>query len=499
MDNYFNTDHLHASLKTRALRGGAITMATQATNLVLTLGSTAILARLLTPNDYGLIAMITVVVGFMAVFKDFGLSMATIQRAEITQSQVSTLFWLNAALGLFLMLLAVSLAPGLAWFYEEPRLVSLTVFLSTTFLISGLGVQHQALLRRQMQYVSLAAIEITGLVIGVALAIVAALRGAQYWALAIMTVTTAAVSTMGFWLLCRWRPSLPDRRANIGSMVAFGRDLAGFNVLNYIARNVDQVLIGRVWGGGELGSYERASRLLQMPIKVISTPISHVAIPVLCRLQQNPQRYREYYLKALYPLAFVIMPGMAFITVMASDLIYVLMGDQWGQAGAIFAVLGVLGLLFPVSNTLGWHYIASGETNRMLRWGLIDGAVVVSAVVLGVPYGALGVAAAFTAARIVLFLPGIWYATRTVPVEVSDILRTITTPLLGSIAMGALLYLIRHALLAEFHIWPRLLIAFPAAAVAYLTIACIASRSLSPLFDLPRMFVSVFRTREPRE
>jgi len=499
MDRYFNTDHLQESLKARALRGGAITIATQATSFVLTLGSTAILARLLTPTDYGLIAMIAVVLGFMAVFKDFGLSMATIQRDEVTQSQVSTLFWLNAVVGLTLMVVGAALAPGLAWFYEERRLVPLTVFLSTTFLISGLGVQHQALLRRQMQFVPLAAVEITGLGTGIALAIVAASRGAQYWSLAIMTVATAAVSTMGFWIVCRWRPGLPDRRADIGSMVAFGRDLAGFNVLNYMARNVDQVLIGRVWGGGQLGSYERASRLLQMPIKLISTPISHVAIPMLCRLQHDPRRYRDYYLKALKPLAFAIMPGMAFITVMASDLIAVLMGDQWGQAAAIFAVLGVVGLLFPVSNTLGWHYIASGETNRMLRWGIMDGAVVVAAVVLGVPYGALGVATAFTAARIVLFVPGIWYATRSVPVDVFDILRTIRIPLLSSMVMGALLYFTRRALLAELHSWPRLLIAIPAAVVAYLTIACLASRSLSPLYDLPRLAVSVIRTREPSE
>jgi O-antigen/teichoic acid export membrane protein len=496
MDRYFDTDHLKASLKTRALRGGAVTIATQAASFALTMASIAILARLLTPDDYGLMAMVTVVVGFMAMFNDFGLSMATIQRREITQPQVSTLFWLNTALGLFLMLLTAAFAPVLAWFYDDRRLVSLTVFLAVTFLISGLGVQHQALLRRQMRYFSLASIEIIGLVMGIVLAVVAALRGLQYWALAIQMVATATVSTAGFWLLCRWRPGPPSRRADIASMLAFGGNLAAFNVLNYLARNFDQVLIGRVWGGSELGSYERASRLLQMPIKLISTPISHVAIPVLCHLQNDPKRYREYYLKALHTLAFVIMPGMAFITVMASDLVGVLMGDQWARAGVIFSVLGVLGLLFPVSNTLGWHYIASGTTNRMLRWGLFDGVVVVIAIAIGVSRGALGVAVAFTAARVLLFLPGIWYATRMVPVEVSDILRTIRIPLLSSIAMGASLYFVERVFLEALPVWHRLLIAFPSAAIAYLAIACLATWSLSPLFDLPRLAVAVFKARD---
>jgi PST family polysaccharide transporter len=493
---FFNTDHLHASLKTRALRGGVITIGTQATNFLLTLVSTAILARLLTPTDYGLVAMVAVIIGFVAMFKDFGLSMATVQRAEITQSQVSALFWLNTALGLALTTLTAAFAPALAAFYEEPRLVPLTRFLALTFLISGLGVQHQALLRRQMRYVSLAAVEISALVAATILALFAAWRGAHYWALALMMVATAAVSTIGFWLFCGWRPSSPRRRANIGAMLAFGSNLAGFNVINYMARNIDQVLIGRVWGGGELGAYERASRLLHISLKLVYTPVSHVAIPVLSRLQHSPQLYREYYLKALYPLAFVMMPAAAFMSAMASDLIQVLMGSQWDQTGAILSALGILGLLFPVSNTLGWHYIASGTTNRMLRWGLFDSAAVVTAVIVGVPYGGLGVAVAFSTARVLLFLPGIWYATRTVPLGVSDILKTIRVPLPSSVIIGTLLYLSRQTILAGFDTWSRLLIAFVAAAVSYLAIACLASRSLAPLLDLPRLFGEVFRSAD---
>ena len=493
---HFSTDHLRANLKGRALRGGAITIATQATSFFLTLGSTAILARLLTPTDYGLVAMVAVVIGFVAMFKDLGLSMATVQRTEITQSQVSALFWLNTALGLALAIVTATLAPVLAAFYEEPRLVPLTRFLAVTFLISGLGVQHQALLRRQMRYASLAAVEISGLIAGTILALLAAWRGAQYWALALMMVATAVVSTMGFWLFCGWRPSPPRRRADIAAMLAFGSNLAGFNVVNYMARNFDQVLIGRVWGGSELGAYERASRLLHMALKLIYTPISHVAIPVLSRLQPSPELYRQYYLKALYPLAFVMMPGAAFMAAMSSDLVYILMGSQWARAGTILSVLGILGLLFPVSNTLGWHYIASGATKRMLRWGLFDGAVVVTAVVVGIPYGGIGVAAAFSTARVLLFLPGIWYATRTVPVGVSDVLKTIRVPLPSSVAIGTMLYISRQTILADFDAWSRLLIALPAAAAAYLTIACLASRSLAPFLDLPRLLVAVFRTHE---
>ncbi|MEJ2239585.1 MAG: lipopolysaccharide biosynthesis protein [Gemmatimonadales bacterium] len=497
MDRYFDTDHLQTRLKTLALRGGAVTMATQTMSFAFTLGATAILARLLTPADYGLIAMVTVIVGFMTMFKDFGLSMATVQRAELTQPQVSTLFWLNTALGLSLSILAVGLAPALAWFYSESRLVPLTIFLASTFMISGLGVQHQALLRRQMRYGVLAAIEILALICGIVLAIATAMRGGQYWALAIQTVTSTTFRTLGYWILCRWRPSLPRRRADIGSMLAFGGNLAASNVVNYATRNFDQVLIGRVWGDSELGAYERASRLLQMPLRLINTPISHVAIPILCRLQHDSSRYREYYLKALYSLAFIVMPGMAFITVMAGDLVSVLMGDQWAEAGTIFGVLGILGLILPVSNTNGWHFIASGTTNRMLRWSMIDGAVIVVAFLIGVPYGGLGVAVAFVAARMVLFVPGIWYATQTVPVDVSDVLRRIRVPLLSSLAVIVVLRISRQTILPGVEVGPRLVVAFAIAAFAYLFFACVICRSFSPLTDLPRLILAVFRTRAP--
>lgn len=495
MEKYFSTDHLRSDLKGRALRGGAITIVTQAVNFIFTLASTAILARLLTPSDFGLVAMIALVLGFLKIFNDFGLSLATIQRSQITQSQVSTLFWLNLALGLSLSLLVAALAPALAWFFDEVRLVSLTLVLATIFLISGLGVQHQALLRRQMQYTHLASIEIAALAIGVALAVAAAMYGAQYWAIAIQMIATPTVSTLGFWIFCRWRPGLPKREAAVVSMLAFGSNLAASNVINFLVRSVDQILIGRVWGESELGSYERASKLQQMPIRLINTPISHVAIPVLCRLIQDPKKYRDAYLKALYPLALTIMPGMAFITIMAHDLIALIMGDQWSRAGDIFAVLGILGLLSPVSNTLGWHYVASGTTSRMLRWGLIDTAFVITAMAIGVSWGGFGVAVAFATVRIVLFLPGIWFATRTVPVTVPDILATIRIPFASSIVMGASVYALSLFLLQTYHVSARLLIAFSFAAVIYLAISCALSRSFSPLFALPRLASDIFKSR----
>ncbi len=151
-NNFFDTEYLKADLKGRSVRGGAVTMAAQGIKFFLQIGSTVVLARLLTPEDFGLIAMVTAVTGFVMMFKDMGLSMATVQRAEIDHAQISTLFWINVVLSLAFMLLTATLAPAIAWFYSEPRLTWITLALAGAFIFSGFTVQHQALLRRQMNF-----------------------------------------------------------------------------------------------------------------------------------------------------------------------------------------------------------------------------------------------------------------------------------------------------------------------------------------------------------
>src|SRR3989442_828763 len=180
-DGYFSTDHLTADLGGRTARGGAVTVVSQGLKFLISMVATVILARLLTPQDYGLVGMVAVVVGFVSVFKDLGLSTATIQRAEINSAQISTLFWINLALSGGVMLATAAIAPVIAWFYHEPRLVLMTVVYGCGFLLGGLTVQHEALLRRQMRFAALAGAEVFSIIISAATAMLMASRGAGYW------------------------------------------------------------------------------------------------------------------------------------------------------------------------------------------------------------------------------------------------------------------------------------------------------------------------------
>src|ERR1051325_9589895 len=203
-DHHFRTDHLKAELGQRSARGGTITLAAQVCKFGLSTSSAIILARLLTPQDYGLIGMVAILVGFLGMFQYLGLSTATIQFSELNHGQVSALFWMNMALSAAIMLLTIAAAPIAAWFYKEPRLVGITIGYAISVLITGLYIQHEAILIRQMRFAITAVIEVSAMAIGLAAAIVAAIYGARYWALVVNQLVLAPISVIGMWAACRW-------------------------------------------------------------------------------------------------------------------------------------------------------------------------------------------------------------------------------------------------------------------------------------------------------
>ncbi len=242
----------------RSVRGGAATVAAQATAFAVNTGATMILARLLTPADFGLVAMVRALMGLPAIFRDLGLSTVTVQRAHLTHEQVSGLFWTNVLVSSLLTVLVALLSPAVAWFYGEPRLVWITSALGLVFLLEGLTAQHLALLRRHMAFTSLAGIQVGASLIGVLVGLAAAWQGLGYWALVMMSLGTSATSMVLAWVLYRWRPAFRFPLREMRALLAFGSNITGFNLLNYFARNLDNVLIGKVWGPSPLGLYAKA-------------------------------------------------------------------------------------------------------------------------------------------------------------------------------------------------------------------------------------------------
>lgn len=444
-ERYFCTDHLMTDLKGRSLRGGVVTVASQMCKFVLNMGAIVVLARLIAPEDFGLIAMVATVTNLVVVFKDMGLSMATVQRAEINHAQVSTLFWVNVVFSLAIALLIAALAPAIAWFYGEPRLTSITLVLASGLALSGLMVQHEALMRRQMQFTDLATLQIVSMLVGTGTVIVLACYGAGYWALVLKQLAEQITSTVGVWVMCGWRPGLPVRGSGVRSMLAFGSHLTGFNIVNYFARNLDNVLIGWRWGAQPLGLYDKAYQLLLLPIQQINTPLAAVATPALSRLVDSPERYRQTYLRILDKVAMLTMPGVAFMIVTSDWLVKVLLGSQWSDASRIFAWLGIAAFTQPISNTTGWLFMTQGRTKHMLQWGLIGGSLSIISIIAGLPWGAVGVAAAYSIIGLVIRTPLLfWFICRTGPVKASDFYRTIAPSAWASLCVLSMLLAFRQ-------------------------------------------------------
>jgi PST family polysaccharide transporter len=444
-DRLFDADHLKADLKVRTVRGGAVTFTAQFAKQFLSICSTVVLARLLTPQDFGLIAMVTAVTGFMVLFKDMGLAMATVQRAEIDNEKISTLFWINVAFSLITFALMSAFAPIIAWYYSEPRLVWITIGLSGGFIFSGLTIQHRALLKRQMRFVSLASIDIGSLILGIGVGIILSLIGAGYWALVFKQLTIALTTAAGSWILCPWYPGRPARISKVRSMLVFGGNLTGFNILNYFARNLDNLLIGRFFGAQQLGFYSRAYSLLLLPLHRVNAPVSAVAVPALSRLADSPQRYRQAYIRILEKIAVVTMPCVAFMIATSDWLVLLVLGPQWIEASRIFSWLAIVAFVQPIANTTGWLFITQDRTQQQLQWGFIGGILAIASIIGGLPWGPVGVAAFYSVSGLCVRAPLLfWFVGRRGPIQARDFYRASFSGACASLCVLLLLLALRE-------------------------------------------------------
>jgi PST family polysaccharide transporter len=428
----FETDHLVRDLKARSVRGGVAALGAQAGKLLLQIAATVVLARLLTPRDYGLIAMAAVVTGFLGLFQDMGLSVATIQRERITHREVTALFWLNAAIGLGIALGAVALAPAVAWFFGEPRLGPVVAALALAFLLGGVSVQHQALLRRQMRFGRIALVETAAMLAGTAAGIGAAAAGLRYWSLVVMQLVTSAATLLLSVLLCPWLPGRPRRGADVKGLLGFGAHLAGSSVVNYLGKSVDAALLGWRWGPTPVGLFGNARRLMQLPITQLHAPVMQVALPALSRIAHDPERYRAAYLRLVDKLLLLAMPGVACLIATADWFVALLLGPQWTESGRLFAILGIGALVEPLCSTTGWLLISQGRLREMLLAGVCDAALRFALVALALPWGATGVAAAVVL-RLLVTAPLSFLITGSRgPVRTRDIVRTLPAPAAAS-------------------------------------------------------------------
>ena len=424
-------------LREKTIRGGFARIAAQGINFLVRFGSLVVLARLLGPQEFGLVGMVTAFTGVLTLFRDFGLSSAAVQRGEVTEAQTSTLFWINLLVGAVLGLITVAAAPAISAFYGEPKLLGVAIALASGFVLNAAGVQHSVILLRELRFTTLAAVNTVSLLVSNALAIASAAAGFGYWALVIMMITNPLVTTIGCWVTTAWIPGRPQRRVGLAGLARFGGTVTLNGIVYYAACNFDKVLLGRVWGVEALGLYGRAYQLISIPSENLNSAASEVAFSALSRLQADPVRLKNYFLKGYALLLTLTIPVTLWCGAFADDVIIVALGSKWSEAAPVFRLLAPAMLGFAVVNPTHWLLIALGLVGRSLTMALVIAPLMIAAFVAGLPYGPVGVATAYSTVMLLWAIPALAWAVAGTPVSLRDMLVAISRPLAASILAAA--------------------------------------------------------------
>jgi PST family polysaccharide transporter len=424
-----------------------------------------VLARLLVPAQFGLVEMYAVFTGFAVVFVDLGLAAALVQRQSLEERHLSSAFWLNLAGGVAAAGMIAALSPGIAAFYGQPRLVLLTIVAGANFIVGAPGIVQSALLQRALNFRRLAFIELTANVISGAVAICVALSGGGVWSLVALTLTSTATRSLILWFSSDWRPLWAVDRAAIAELWRFSGNMLGFTSINYWARNADNLLIGKFIGVGALGIYARAYNTMLLPLYQISGVTSSVMFSALSGIQEDLERVRNAYLRAVSMIALVAFPTMVGLLVVADRLVLVAFGQRWSATVPLLRVLCVAGLIQSVSMTGGWIYQSQGRTDLLFRWSLVTSAATLASFAVGLHWGALGVTVAYAIVTLASTYPGIVIPGRLIGMTFSDMTLAVYKPLASSFTMGGLVFLVGEAVPRH---WPSAvqLIVLVAAGVA---------------------------------
>jgi len=486
-EEYFNSNEFRSNLRKHAVRGAGATMVSQFSSFIIHMVGVVFLARLLTPEDFGLVAMVAAIYVFFRLLRNFGLTDATIQEKELDHRKVSTLFWVNAAFSVLITLSFMALGPVISWFYNEPRITWIAVVISLDSFFGGLVTQHRALLKRNFQFYKNAAIEIPAALGGFGTAIFLAWYGWGYWAIVMRWVVSALVEMIASWTLCRWRPGLPAFGAGVMPMIRFGINMMGNFTVGYFSTYLDKILIGWRYGSQSLGYYDRAYYLFMAPAQNMATPLTHVAVATLSKLREEPEKYRRYYLNAVSTIAFIGFPLSAMLTVMSNDVILLLLGPQWGETAQIFSVFGLAIGIQMIYATNAWIHISLGRSDRWFRWSIFGTICTTISFLVGLPFGPLGVVIAYTASIYILTGPCLWYAGKPINLKLADIVLEIWKYYLSALCTGFLYWYILHSfsiissILNGLNIFTRISLSVAFCSISYILMVITLYQSAKPV------------------
>ncbi len=428
-------------LKQKAVRSVQWASLSQVVRQVVQFGSLAVLAALLAPDDFGLLAMALVITGMMDLFKDLGTRVAIIQKTDASPQFLSSIFWVNAGIGTTAALLLLLSAPLVAIAYKEPRLTPVLQILAINFPISGLGISLKAHLEKNISFGLLGIVEAGSVVLGAITAIVLAILDYGVWALVAQSLVTTFSATLFSWILSGWRPHFTFDWQEIRGVLGFSMNYTGFTVLNYIARNIDYFLIGRYLGKEALGYYTLAYRIMVYPVQNISFILNRVMFPVLSKVQEDNGKISRAFLQITAGIALASFPLMLGVMALSDSFVHVVLGDKWLPVAGLLVILAPVGMFQSINSTVGAIYLIKNRTDTLFRWGVFSTMITITAFVIGLQYGITGMAWAYLVTSLILFYPSYKIPLRFINLKVRNVLKVVQIPLFNSLLMLASLLL----------------------------------------------------------
>lgn len=424
------------------LGGARVTLISQWIRAALQILSFIILSRLLPPEDFGLIAMVAVVVGLAAIFADLGLSLAALQASTLTQEQKSNLFWVNSLAGLVGMALVAVSGPLLARFYGVQELVWIAPALAIVLLLNATAVQFRVEINRRRQFGILALQDVLSTAVGLVLAVTAALIGMGYWALVVQSVSQSVTALIFAVAQARWWPGAPSRAPGMKPLLTFGGDTLSVQLINYASRSVDAIAIGRVQGADALGYYGRATQLVNILFQQLITPLARVIVPALS-VPRSAESFQLQVERLQRVVVYIMIGVLSAVVALADPLTTTFLGLNWSPMVLALQVLCVAAIFQALSYIYYWVALAKARTKVLLVSEAPGRIVMVALSITLAPYGIAAVAMAILAGQVLIWIMGSWFAARRLDLLVAKLVRVALVPLLmfGSISAVVLLTL----------------------------------------------------------
>jgi O-antigen/teichoic acid export membrane protein len=405
--------------------------------------ATITLVWLISPNDFGLMAMAMVVIGFLDIFKDLGTSSAIIKEENPSNDLKCSLFWVNIGIGLLIFLIIYFASPLIAEFYNSVRVKSVLQFLSLSFLIAGFSVQQKALLEKEMSFQVLSLIELFSSAIAFLVAIYLAFNDYGVWSLVWQVIVNTFLSTVLIWVFSNWKPGFFFKYSELRKITSYSANLVGFNIINYFARNGDYFLIGKFLGDYELGHYYLAYRIMLYPLRNITAVISRVIFPAFSKIQHENSKLRDAYVSVTNSIAIITFPMMAGLALVSFYFTEVFFRANWNTLliAQIIIIFAPVGALQSISSTVGNIYQVKGKTDWMLRWGLFASTITVIGFVIGLNWGIIGVAASYLITTLLMILPVFIIPFKLINLPIIKFFRSFELTVLSVVGMSLVVFI----------------------------------------------------------